>query len=327
MVGLLVLLAGCEQASNELASVQTKRLTQETLIDGVLSSQASMAVTLNRKSDVIVWNTESSQPIYHWSSDDFSVPIFKLALSGNQQQLAVAGKQQLILFNLKDGTRVLQWQAKSFNPDASISSLYLNHDAGYMLVGMSDGAILTINRQSNQLSQFKQHDANVSHVELYSADEQVFSTSHDGSALIWSTNTGDIIKRYEFPQRMNSAALDTKAQRIFLADALDNHKTLDLITHASFPTLEFWGRYRYFRKALFIRQGTELITATSKNKVFQWDVATGKQLSQWQLKAYTAGTTVLSMVETTADTHHPQTNSRTLTTLSSDGAIEVWPID
>ncbi|ABE56758.1 WD-40 repeat [Shewanella denitrificans OS217] len=322
---LLFLLSGCDKAPPSQTSLSQHRLVEGRLVDGALSKDGLLAVTLSLNGDVNVWDLVSKQAFVTWRKADFNDDIYQLMLSGDKQYLLAASQRQLFLLDVTTGERLLNWQAEAFNPDANISSIHLNYSASQILVGMSDGSINTVDRSSNSLSLFKQHSAEVSAVAFLSSSDQVLSTGHDGELLIWATATGKVHRRFALPHRIMSLAIDSANRRLFAADALDNHFIIDPES-ASFSSMDALGasvnlqyveRYRYFRRALFVKHGNMLITATSKQDMIGWDSQSGAELVHWRLQAYSASTSVTAMAVN---------GEGQLVTLSSDGAIELWPL-
>jgi WD40 repeat protein len=322
---LLLLLSGCDKAQPSQTSLSQHRLVEGRLVDGALSNDGLLAITLSFNGDLHVWDLVSKQAFVTWRKADFNDDIYQLALSGDSQYLLAAGKRQLFLLDVTTGERLLKWQAEAFNPDANISSIHLNDSASQILVGMSDGSISTVDRSNNSMSLFKQHSAEVSEVAFLSSSDQVLSTGHDGELLIWARVTGKVHRRFVLPHRIMSVAIDRANRRLFAADALDNHfiiepestsfTSMDVI--GSSVNLQYIERYRYFRKALFVKHGNMLITATSKQDMIGWNSQSGAELVHWRLQAYSASTSVIAMA----------VNSEgRLVTLSSDGAIELWPL-
>ncbi|AZG72083.1 WD40 repeat domain-containing protein [Shewanella livingstonensis] len=313
----MIAVAGCNQAVVTKTPDKIQPLVNEPLIDGLLSNDASMAVTLGRSRSLSIWDVATSQLLHQWSDNDFDETNYLVALSGNKQYLATAGKQKISIFNLETGKLDIRWPAQGFNPDASISSLFLSQTGSTILVGMNDGSITVIQRSSMTMSLFKQHSAAVNHLELSNFEQQVLSTGLDGDVHIWAAYSGELISSFSRPQRITSVSFDQANRRLFIADALDNNVIIDTQTSQAISQLDYLERYRYFRQALFINYGKNLITATSKQSIIYWDTSSGKELSHWDITAYNAGTTVFSMVL--------KPNGKLLT-LSSDGALETWSL-
>jgi WD40 repeat protein len=315
--GCVVASGGCTEVELNQAPIHVYRLVESSLVDGLLSKDAKLAVTLSRHRELIVWDVQTQQAIYRWQAADFSDVPYLVALSADKQHLAAAGKQQLYLFDLKSGTLELNWHAQGFDPKARISSIGYSHSGTQILLGMNEGSVISVDQSSQTLSLFKQHSTTVSHVEFIASGDRVLSVSHDGNALLWSNSSGKQIRQFSYPHRIVSVSLDEANRRLFIADALDNNMIVDSSSGQVIAHLDYLERYRYFRQALFINNATVLITGTSKQEVISWDARSGRELAHWQLTAFTAGTTLMSMA---------MDAKGKLLTLSSDGALESWSV-
>ncbi|SQH78271.1 WD domain, G-beta repeat protein [Shewanella benthica] len=308
-------LTGCGKPVAKQQANSIHRYVADNLIDADLSSDAKIAVTLSHTRELSVWDNASKSLLHQWQVADFDEPTYLVSLSGNNQYLAVTGKHRVSIFDLNSGRLEVSWLAQGFDSDASISSLYLNQNGKRVLLGMNEGSVISVDLENKQLSMFQLHDGPVSHVEFISYDEQILSAAHDGHALIWTSNNGQVIKDFSLPLRITSISFDAANRRLFIADALDNHLIADSHSAESIGHLSFLARYRYFRQAIFVDRGKTLITASSKQKIISWDISSGKKKKHWNITAFTAGTTVLDMAI------NP---SGQLITLSSDGALESW---
>lgn len=309
------LLSACSQQKEDHQPSSIHRYVDDNLIDAALSNDASISVTLSRTRELSVWSNATKKLIHQWSESDFSEPVYLISLSSNKRYLVTAGKREITIFDLKTGFVETSWLTEGFDPDASISSVFLNQNGKHMLIGMTEGSVISINLASNQLSMFQQHDGPVSHIEFIAYGERVLSAAHDGHALIWAASNGEVIKDFSLQQRITSISFDEANRRLFIADAIDNNTIADPHSGESLSQLAFFERYRYFRSALFTDRGQTLITASSKQKIMVWDLSTAKEKQHWNITAFTPGTTVLDMVV------NP---SGKLITLSSDGALESW---
>ncbi len=322
MKGLLAILftlslvcTGCNKPITNQAPESIHRYVDDNLIDAAISNDAKLAVTLSRTRELSVWDNSSKTLLHQWQAQDFSEPSYRVSLSDNKHYLATAGKRQVSIFDLTTGQLALSWLTQGFDTDASISSLFLSKSGKQVLIGMSEGSVISIDMTSNLISMFQLHDGPVSHVEFIAYNEKILSAANDGHLIIAANSNGKVIKDLSLPQRITSVSFDEADRRIFIADALDNHLIADSHSGESINQLTFLGRYRYFRETLFADRGKTLITASSKQKVMVWDLNTGKEKKHWNITAFTAGTTVLDMVISP---------SGQLVTLSSDGALESW---
>ncbi len=316
ILGLLQSLLACSQAPTQ-QPLSTQRLVAESIIDGQLASDATLAVTLGRSRTLSLWALPSHQLLHQWDEQDFEDPVYLTALSGDHRWLLTAGKRQLTLINVSSGEQILSWRAQGFDASATISRIALNHTGNAILIGMNEGSVIVVNRSSQKLSMFKLHNAEVNHIEFTTQSDKALSAGNDGHAVLWQTLDGQVIRDFSLPQRITSISFDAANHRLFIADALDNNQVVDPQTQQQVSRLNYLERYRYFRQALFVDQGQGLITATSKQAVTRWDVNTGEALKHWNITAYNLGSTVMAMTQVSSDE---------LVTLSSDGTVEHWAL-
>ena len=308
----------CNDPSTGQTSLSTDRLTGERVIAAQLSDDATTSALLTRSHHLSVWNNESKRLINEWNEPDFTEELYHISLSGNKRLLGTAGKRRVSIFDIQTGKLTVTWQVEGFDPEATITSLHLSRTGNEILIGLNEGSVFTVDLVNDQMSMFLVHDGPVTRVEYAAHNQQVMSASHDGHVLFWAAATGKVLHEYSNQFRITSVSYDEPNRKIFIADALDNQFIADSTTTLPLSRLDYLERYRYFRQALFVERGKMLITSSSKQELASWDVQTGKELAKWNITAFSAGTTVLSMAVD---------SSGTLWSLSSDGALETWDIE
>ncbi|WP_223295931.1 WD40 repeat domain-containing protein [Shewanella sediminis] len=311
-------LTACSEPPAGQTSLSTDRLTSDRVIAAQLSDDATISALLTRKHHLSVWDNDSKSLIHEWNESDFIEELYHISLSGDKRLLGTAGKHRVSIFDIKTGKLTVTWQVEGFDPEAVITSLHLSHTGNEVLIGLNEGSVISVDLISNQMSMFLVHDGPVTRIEYAAHNQQVMSASHDGHVLFWAATTGKVIHEYSNQFRITSVSYDEANRKIFVADALDNQFIADSLTTQALSQLDYLERYRYFRQALFVERGQMLITSSSKQELASWDVKTGKELAKWNITAFSAGTTVVSMAVD---------SSGTLWSLSSDGALETWDIE
>ena len=311
-------LTACSDPSKGQTSLSTDRLTSERVVAAQISDDATTSAILTRNHHLSVWDNESKRLTNEWNESDFTEELYHISLSGNKRLLGTAGKHRISIFDIQTGKLTVTWKVEGFDPEATITSLHLSHTGNEVLIGLNEGSVFTFDLVNDQMSMFLIHDGPVTRVEYAAQNQRVMSASHDGHVLFWATTTGKVIQKYANQFRITSVSYDEANRKLFVADALDNQFIADSTTTQALSRLEYLERYRYFRQALFVERGKILITSSSKQELASWDVQTGKELAKWNITAFSAGTTVVSMAVD---------SSGTLWSLSSDGALETWDIE
>ena len=79
----IIAISGCDKMVVMKTPDHLQRLVNETLIDGVLSSDASIAVTLRSRA-LSIWQVATGKLLQQWSDDDFDETNYLVALSANK---------------------------------------------------------------------------------------------------------------------------------------------------------------------------------------------------------------------------------------------------
>ncbi|WP_299795489.1 WD40 repeat domain-containing protein [uncultured Shewanella sp.] len=315
---MMLTLTACSDPATDKTSLSTDRLTRDRVVAAQISADGTTSALLTRNHRLSVWDNQSKSLLNEWNESDLIEELYHISMSGDKRLLGTAGKHRVSIYDIHTGKLTVTWQVKGFDPEATITSLHLSHTGNEVLIGLNEGSVFTVDLVNGQISMFLLHDGPVTRVKYAAQNQQVMSASHDGNLLFWATTTGTVIQEYAKRFRITSVSYDEANRKLFIADALDNQFIADSLTAQTLTKLDYLERYRYFRQALFVDRGKMLITSSSKQELASWDARTGAELARWDITAFSAGTTVLSMAVDI---------SNTLWSLSSDGALESWAIE
>ncbi|MDT0604909.1 WD40 repeat domain-containing protein [Thalassotalea castellviae] len=312
---LSVLLLGCEKPNLLLAN-EHHQLTQAALIDGDLSNDGQYSVILDIKNNLSLWQNSNYTLIKQWPSSLFPQQQYYVVLSNNQQWLAVAGKHSVTLLSVNSKHKPLTWEVNGFDRDAEISQILINSIGNKVIIGLTEGSVVVVDITNGLRSQFALHDGPVNHLIFSDNEQKLVSASLDGQAIKWDLASGKVIWSNEQPFRITSLAFDDLSQRLFVSDALNNQTFFSLNKGQEISSLSYFERNRYFREAIFISGAKKLLTSSSKYQISLWDVMSGNEISQGEIKAYNFGSTVLDFAVN---------EQNDVITLSSDAVLELWP--
>jgi WD40 repeat protein len=319
VVVVTAFLVACNQASTiPIHAKITHKYTQQGLVDAALTKDAEHAVTLTVDRVLSVWDNQTKTLIRQWREFDMSENLYRAAISENKEIVAVAGKKSLSVLNVETGQPRVSWRPAGFNEDASISYLLLDYSGNNVWLGLTDGSIIVVDLLNNKQSMFAQHSGPISAIKLSDNMEYVWSSSTDGSIVYWHSASGKILQQREERHRITSLAIDQTTQKVFSSDALNSHLIWDARNQLVISGLNYVRGLRTFRKSLFFDGGNKLLTTSSKQEVSTWDVRSGDEIMSWQVEAYSMGTTVLAIAEGSFGR---------VTTLTSDGVLQVWNIN
>ncbi|MDO6447472.1 WD40 repeat domain-containing protein [Colwellia sp. 1_MG-2023] len=312
---LSFLFIGCEKPDVLRAHGQ-HQLTSSALVDADISSDGKYSVILDVKNTVSLWQNSTYSHIKQWPSTMFTHQQYYVMLANNHQWLVVAGKHSVTLISVNGNLKPLTWRVKGFDPDAEISQILINSMGTKVIIGLTEGSIVVVDISNSLKSQFALHDGPVNHLNFSDNEQKLVSASLDGQVIKWDLASGKVIWSNEQPFRITSLAFDDLSQRLFVSDALNNQTFFSINKGQEISSLSYFERNRYFREALFLSSAKKLLTSSSKYQISLWDVMSGKEISQGEIKAYNFGSTVLDFAVNENDD---------VLTLSSDAVLELWP--
>lgn len=309
------LLIGCSEPAVTINAKSLQRFTQGTVVGAALSKDTEMVALLTDDNKAAVWLNGNTKPLQTWDSSDMGDNVAHISLSGDKKRLCVAGHWTVTMLDVVDGSVITSWDVQGFQASATVSALHIDQTGFKVLVGMSDGAVLSVDMTSQKALKLDHHKNQITRL-LYADDNRyALSGSTDKNFSYWRTDTGEVSFQHTFRSRVTTLALHTQSNQMFVSDALTSHWILDSRNGNKQAELSFFERFRYFRQGYFAQNGKVLVTSSPKDVITLWNARTGEELMGWKIKRFTADATVLSMAENTAGE---------LVTLSSDGAVQVW---
>ncbi|GHB61532.1 hypothetical protein GCM10008107_07990 [Psychrosphaera saromensis] len=311
----ITLMVGCGNEPEPMKSKSLHRFVEAPVISGVLSKDTKLIALLTSDQQISVWDTVSQKKIHSWSPRVFNGEINHVALSGNNRRLAVAGHWSVNMLNLVDGSVITSWDVVGFQASATVSQLHVDHTGHKVLVGMSDGAVLSVDLNSGYTLKLDHHKLQITRLAYDGDNGFAISGSTDKNFAYWGVTDGDISYQHNFRSRVTALAVDNESNKLFVSDALTDHLILDKSSGEKLSNLSFFERFRFFRHGFFVEKGKYLFTTSPKNVITLWDTANGDEIISWTIKRYTAEATVMDLSKNAAGD---------LVTLSSDGALQVW---
>lgn len=313
---LVMLLGGCSEPEKPvLEPLSVHRFTEKVVLSTALSDNADTVAILTDDRQVDVWDNQTKQLRHSWKKADFGEEVNHIALSGDGRKLAVAGHWTVTMLDAEQGLEINNWDVQGFNAGATVEKLDLNGKGEQVLIGMTDGAVLSVNLSSGKALKLDHHDNQIT-VLSYSVDNLwAFSGASDKNFAKWRVDSGEVAFELDFRSRVTAMAYDGKSDKLFVSDALTDHWIVDASSGKRNAKLKYFERFRYFRQALFVEQGQYLVTGSPKEVLTMWRADNGKELASWPIQRYTAEASVWNMAVN---------DKGELVTLTSDGAVQNW---
>lgn len=319
--GLLVLVicvvTACGEA--EVAPIEastTHRFTEQVVLSADLSDDGQMVAFVTSEKQVEVWDAKERKKLHSWGPKQLDDEVTHIALSDDKKRLCVAGHWTVSMLSTLDGSIVTVWDVQGFNAAATVSALHVNKSGQKVLVGMSDGAVLSVDLASGNALKLDHHANQITRLMYDQNDQYAVSGSTDKVLAYWRTADGKVDYQHSFRSRVTTLTSDSAAKRLFVSDALSEHWIIDSHSGKQLTELSYFERFRYFRHAYFLENGRYLFTASPKDSVTLWDSQSGEEISTWQIKRYSAQANVVAIGLNVKGE---------LVTLSSDTTLQSWP--
>lgn len=305
---------GCEKP-NKLTAYHHHQITELAVIDADISDDGKYSLILELTNQVLLWDNTNFSLVKQWQSDEFSQQQYNVNFSKNKQWIAVSGKYSITLFSVKGTHNKLTWKVNGFSKDAQISDVIVNSIGNKVVIGLTEGSVIVVDIANGLRSQFNLHDGPVTQLKFSDNEQKLISASLDGKVIKWDINTGKVIWSDKQPFRVTSLAFDDLSQLLFISDALNNQRFFSLDKTKVLASLNYFERNRYFREAIFLNGAKKLLTSSSKYQISLWDVESGDEIGQGEIRATNFGSTVFDFAIT---------NKNDVLTISSDGILERW---
>ena len=312
-----ILLISCMNETPIIKATKAHKYPVSQLISANISDDGSVVALLSDKR-LSVWNLATLQLQNEWPITYFIESQYYISLSKNKRVVASAGKNQVTIIDLYSGKTIASWKVKGFSEHAQISMIKLVDNAKQLFIGLNEGSIIWINLGSNKRSIVKVHEGAVKFLEYSKNGNFLLSGGLDGKVNILNLVNANIEQIAAARSRITCLTMDDQGSQFFYSDALNNQQLIDIKTGAVLSNFKYFERFKYFRKALFIKDDQMLVNSTSKNYLDFWDLSQGEIMGKATILSETLGSTTLDMAVD---------NKEQLITISSDGVVEFWPLD
>ncbi|GAL23525.1 WD40 repeat [Vibrio maritimus] len=147
------------------------------------------------------------------------------------------------------------------------------------------------------------------------------SGGNDHNAYFWSTESGQILHRFEHQQRVGTVELQRDGLFALTSDTGNDAIIWDLTSGKQISQLSTWTRQLIFSSARFSDDGKRLVTGSPSSRLMVWDSKTGKRLEGFEVELLKDVRPPRGVVYDAAF----ESNQRVLSA-SSAGVIQAWKI-
>lgn len=302
-------IAGCQPKATQVIE-----LTKEPSYHANLSAQGDLALLSTFEQGVQVWDLSSHALKYTWHHGEDQNTVIDTRFSPNKKYAVTLSKTSVALWQLDDGSSIGWWSLSAPGQTVAVA------DNGSLLVGLTNGSVMSLDARNNKLIQFLGHTEKVNSVALSADGKKALSGGNDMQAILWHAQTGQPIHTWQFQSRVTKVALNQSGSLGFAGDSTNDARIWNNITGQELSKINIKRRQMNFSAARFVNEDKHLLTGTPAREVILWQRDTGKKIANWQVQlmknTQNRGVVVYSVATGQAGQ---------IMSLSSNGLVEAWP--
>lgn len=294
---------------------ETTVIINQPSYSATLSDDAHYLLISTANSDLQLWDLTTHTQKYRWFHGEQKSQAIDTAISTNQQYAASLSRDSVALWSIEDGRSLGWWSLPANGQTVAIA------DSGALLIGLTDGSVMSLAPSQNRLIKFLGHSEKVNSVAISRNGELALSGANDNQVILWHATTGQPIHTWSLPSRVINVSLSQQGELAFASDSTNQAIIWNTQDGSQHSQLNIHRRTHNFSSARFTRDNSKLLTGTPAREVSVWRVLDGKMLVNWRVSrtehAQIKGAVVYSVAE---DNHHQ------VSSISSNGLLETWPM-
>ena len=311
----LCLLSACYGPSSK--PIAAFRHAEKGVFAADVSADASLAVVAGIGNGIKVWDLVNNELLYNLSQGSQENELIgNIHIAADNSYVVTADRINFALWDLTVGEPVGFWRID----EASIRDIAVASAGQGILVGRANGKVMYFEPNTGRRMEFLGHQEKINSVDISPNGSFALSGGNDYTAYLWSTKSGQVIRRFTHPSRVTMVALDDQGRYAFTADSKKMARVWDVQSGEPISQLAITERQKIFTTAAFSEDGKHLLTGSPSRKMTLWEIASGKVLKQWKVEpreGTAPRTAVVYGVGFLADGN--------LISESSSGLAEIWP--
>jgi len=316
-----LLVSSCQPAGN--IPINRWQQAVEGAYAADISRDAQYSVISSIHHGISLWDIKNNALKFNWAQQQNSADNLVLLtdIADDNSYVLSANKTDFALWNMQTGKSEGFWQVSNSN----IRDISVANKGKYILIGKANGKVEHITIATGRRLEFLGHQEKINSVDMLPNGRIAISGGNDFVALVWDTQTGQVIYRFNHPTRVSKVALDSKGRFAFTADSRKSANIWDLKTGKLISKLKYTQRQEIFSSVRFSDDGKYLLTGAPSRTVSIWDIKTGKRTNKWQVTPKEAKHPTGAVVYGVAFGDNSM-EKQTVFTISSSGYLELWQV-
>ena len=243
---------------------------------GAIDSQGRSLVLGSFQHGGSFWDIAKNARLFNWNhKQGFITEILYSDISDDGRFAITANYYNLVLWNTATGQPVWFWEAP-----ARIEAADLSADGRFALLGLDNNKAVLFDAQNGGLLREFVHLAPVSAVSINVEAARVLTGSEDGSAKLWNLRNAELIREFKYRNQVSLVKLSQSGSIALIVPSNEKAELWNLNSRQKIASLST-AKFRLY-SARFIGDG-RLITGTTHRNIFEFETATGKKTTTWQI--------------------------------------------
>ena len=292
----LYLLSACQQ------TIESEAIWQHASsgsIAAAISDNGNFSIVSAYNQPTGWWDLDKNARLYSWNQavdTDISAdndPALLVAISKNGSHALTASVTNFVIWNTATGQATGYYQAP-----AKIRSVALSNSARHVLLGLNDGRSVFISLNTGRRLEFFGHQLHalqqqppvagewivINSVALSPNGRYALTGGDDHYAILWDTNSGQVIYQWRHNSRVHFVRLTNNGQLAFTASSKAQANIWDLTSGKLLSSLKLGSREWIISAARFSADLKRIATGSPGRDLKLWKVADGSLIKAWKVK-------------------------------------------
>lgn len=268
---------------------------------------------ISSQEGIRLWDLRQGAIKYQWAQGSAANDVIATDISANSEYAVTLSRDSVALWKIADGRAAGWWSLPAVAQAVAVA------DNGQLLVGLADGAVMSLTPTTGVLVKFLGHSEKVNSVALSADGRLALTGANDATALLWRPQDAQVLRRWQMDSRVLKVALSHSGSLSLVSDSTGNADIWHNDSGKLASSLAIVRRQMNFSAARFIQQEQALLTGTPARELSLWQVDSGKKVANWQVSLPKKPLPQSAVVYSVSESDNGQLQS-----ISSASLLERW---
>ncbi len=150
---------------------------------------------ISSQEGIRLWDLKQGAVKYQWAQGSEANDVIATDISANGEYAVTLSRDSVALWKIADGRAAGWWSLPAVAQAVAVA------DNGQLLVGLADGAVMSLTPTTGVLVKFLGHSEKVNSVALSADGRLALTGANDATALLWRTQDAQVLRRWQMDSR------------------------------------------------------------------------------------------------------------------------------